>query len=205
MNAEGQHADLRDYYENEARLGLRGPLRGRRLELRNEFVDMLGREQRTLVGDFGAGPGRDGEGFQAAGHRFVGVDLAVGNARLAAEAGVWVIPGSVTALPIRSAMFDAGWSMSTLMHLDRDDSRRAVEEMLRTLHIGAPLLIGMWGGEVEDSIFDSHRIKGSRRPFHLRSFDRNRQLLSTVGEVEQAQRWEYASGEDYHVYQLRAG
>lgn len=197
-------ADLREYYETEAKLRRRGPLRGRRVELRDEFAQLLSHEGRASVLDLGAGPGGDGQGFQSAGLRFVGVDLAYGNARLALEANLEVVQGSVTSLPVRTASFDAGWSLSTFMHLDEQHLRVAVAEMVRAVRPGAPVVVGLWGNESEATVVSDKEIPGSQRPFYLRSFDRNRQLLTENAELEQSQRWEAASGEwDYHVFRLR--
>ena len=154
--------------------------------------------------DIGAGPGRDGEAFRAAGFRFVGVDLAIGNARLAADQGVDVLQGSITDLPIRSATFDAGWSLSTLMHLDEVAAGRAVDELARVLRPGAPVLIGLWGREAEGLQIEDRDLPGSRRPFHHRSFDHNRELLAARADVEEASLWVAAADDaDYQVFRLR--
>lgn len=198
------HGELLAYYEHEARQRRRGPLRGRRIGLRNEFLALLDREGRRTVVDYGAGPGLDGRAFQDAGHRFVGVDLANGNCRLAAEVDVIVVQGSVLALPFRPASFDAGWSCSTLMHLVDADVAPAAAEMTRALRPGAPLLVALWGSEAERLVVEDDGQPGSRRSFHLRSFDHNRQLLGHWAAVESASRWEaVADGSDYHVFRLR--
>ncbi len=196
--------ETRDYYENEARRRARPPLRRNRLELRQAFVELLREEGRRSVIDIGAGPGRDGEAFRDAGHRFVGIDLAGGNARLAAERGVDVLQASLLALPIRDASFDAGWTLSTLMHLDAASMARGVDEMVRVLRPGSPLLVGLWGREEEGLVIDEHDLPGRRRPFHLRSVEHNRRLLTDRAELEESSRWERASGElDYQVFRLR--
>ena len=143
----------------------------------------------------------DGEAFRAAGYRFLGVDLATGNARLAAEANLRVIQGSLTALPVRSSAFDAGWSLSTLMHLDEAEAALAVNEMFRTLRPFAPFVVGVWGRESEALVSSSSGTSGYRRPFHLRSFERNGRLLTSQGDLEASVRWEAASGDwDYQVF-----
>lgn len=198
------HANLRDYYETEARLRRRGPLRGGRLSLRDDFIALLRDEKRTSLADFGAGPGRDGEGFVEAGLAFVGIDLAHRNACLAAEAGVTVVQASLAAVPIRSSVFDAAWSLSTLMHFDEADAACALQEILRTLRAGAPLLVGVWGHDPETYIEDAEEIPGSRRPFHLRSFKQNQTIMETHGDLERCEKWEGASDTwDYHVFQIR--
>ncbi|MCP5029708.1 MAG: class I SAM-dependent methyltransferase [Actinomycetia bacterium] len=196
-------ADLRAYYEEEARLGLRNMLRGRRLRLRDEFLTLLRAEGRESLVDFGAGPGLDGAGFVAADLRFVGLDLAHGNALLAAENGVTVVQGSITAPPFRPASFDAGWSMSTLMHLPRAEVAGAVAAMALSLHPGSPLLVGVWGGELGDIIGDS-TITGQRRLFSHRPLEQNHDLLAAGGAIERAETWEAGEdGWDYQIFLLR--
>ena len=145
-------ADLRRYYETEAELRRRrGPVRrGLRREVRAEFLDLLAAERRHSVLELGAGPGRDGEAFAAAGHHHVGLDLAHGNGRLAAEVGLTVVQASITAAPVRPGSFDAGWSMSTLMHLPPFDAGVALGELVGALRPGSPAVLGQWGREQEE-------------------------------------------------------
>jgi SAM-dependent methyltransferase len=195
--------DLRAYYEEEARLRRRGPLRGPRLALRSEFIELLGDEGRTSVLDLGAGPGRDGEAFVAAGMRFVGLDLAVGNAAVAASVGVTVIPGSIAAPPLRTATFDAGWSMSTLMHVPTADVPTVLAAMLGPLRPGAPVMVGQWGGDQGDAVINRD-IEGQRRLFCHRPLATNRSLLAAHGAVEAEIVWHHApERHEYHVFRLR--
>lgn len=198
-------AELRSYYEEEARLGLRRPLRGRRVELREEFLVLLEREGRRSVLDLGAGPGRDGQAFVEAGLFFIGVDLAHGNCVLAAEADITVVQGSIAAPPFRPKSFDAGWSMSTLMHVPEDQIVEALAAVMIPLRAGAPFVVGLWGGERRD-VIDGSKIEGQRRLFSLRSLARNRELLQACGSVEQALRWNVGpDGWAYQVFRVRAG
>lgn len=199
------HADLEDYYEKEAQLRKRGRPREARVRLRDAYVDLLHAEGRRTVVDFGAGPGQDGDGFEAAGIRYVGLDLAHGNGVLAAERAIVTIQGSIVAVPFGPASFDAGWSMSTLMHLDEGDASTAVGSMVATLTPGAPFLLGMWGCEEEASVRQSDGVPDATRPFHVRSFDHNQAILAEHGAVDRADIWVGASGDwDYHVLQIRA-
>ncbi len=201
---EDELVDLRAFYEHEAGRRARTSLRGMRVERRAEFIDLLNHEGRTSVLDAGAGPGLDGVGFGAAGLYVVGIDLAIGNGRLAAESGVTVLQGSILDLPIRSGAFGAGWSFSTLMHLAADDAGRAIEEILSALAPGAPLAIGLWGSEAEDITSDEAEPGGPARRFHHRSFDHNRAIAGARAEVEAAERLTIAGHSDYHLFRLRA-
>lgn len=197
--------DLRAYYEEEARLRLRKPVAGRRVELRDDFVGLLRVEGRRSVVDFGAGQGRDGEAFVAAGLDFVGLDLAHANTVLASQRGVTVVQGSIDAPPFRQGSFDAGWSMSTLMHIPTDDVPDALAAMIASLRRGAPLVVGVWGGAQGD-ILGEFGLSGHQRFFSLRPFDVNTRLFAACGEVERATIWDLGPEEwQYQVFQLRAG
>ncbi|MEM9134132.1 MAG: class I SAM-dependent methyltransferase [Actinomycetota bacterium] len=180
-------AELRSYYEAEAGLASRKARGGVRADLVRHFAELVAAEGRRSVVDFGSGPGHDLAVFAAAGLDAVGVDLAIGNARLAAELGATVLPGSILRPPLRRGSMAAGWSTSVLMHLDADECARALAAMVATLEPGAPLLIGMWG-RVDDGTGHEvdAKIAGERRSFHARPLARNRALLAGFGRVEQS-------------------
>lgn len=197
--------DLRAYYEEEARLRLRKPVTGRRVQMRDEFVALLQAERRRSVVDYGAGPGRDGEAFVVAGLDYVGLDLAHANGVLAAERGVTVVQGSVDAPPFCTRSFDAGWSMSTLMHIPEATVPECLSAMTAPLRPGAPFVVGLWGGDRGDVISELGPA-GHRRFFSLRPFDVNHRLLAACATVEHASVWDLGDGEwQYHVFQLRVG
>jgi SAM-dependent methyltransferase len=195
--------DLRSYYEEEARLRLRQPLTGRRVVVRDEFIDVLHAESRRSIIDFGSGPGQDGESFTAAGLDFFGVDLAHTNAVLAAERGIRVVQGSVSAPPFRARSFDAGWSMSTLMHLRQDDVPNTLSAMTAVLRLGAPLVVGLWGGQQRD-VVSGTSLAGNQRLFCLRPVDVNYQLFAACGAVEHTSTWDLGPDEwEYQVFRVR--
>ena len=197
--------NLRAYYEEEARLRLRKPVTGRRVALRDEFLTLLEAEGRRSVVDFGAGPGRDGEAFVSAGLNFVGLDLAHANGVLAAERGITVVQGSVGAPPFRAESFDAGWSMSTLMHITEVKLPEVLSAMTAPLRPGAPLFIGVWGGD-QGEIMSEFGLAGHRRLFSLRPFDVNRTLFAASGRMEHSCTWDLGVAEwQYQVFQLRVG
>lgn len=196
-------ADLRSYYEHEADLGTRTELRGFRVGLRDEYVELLRAERRRSVLDLGSGPGLDGQAFAEAGFRFSGLDLAHGNGVLAAQTGITVVQGSIGDPPFRRGSFDAGWSMSTFMHIPASTAASVAASMVGPLRSGAPLMIGLWGGTPRDEIDDA-KIEGERRLFSLRSVDQNRQLLGAGGDVELRSTWDAGpDGWEYQVFLIR--
>ena len=201
-----ERADLRSYYELEAAHGARTSLRSGRLDLRREYIDVIRSEGRSSVIDFGAGPGLDGQAFVEAGVRFLGIDLAVGNGVLAGRRGVVVVSASIDAPPVRPRSFDAGWSMSTLMHLDAASAAEAVAAMAAVLVADSPLLVGLWGGPQRLEIETSNDLDGAQRPFHLRPVEENRRILADVGRTQLHSRWDTGPDDwEYQVFLTRVG
>ena len=152
---------LAEYYDQEGRARTAMPLGQRRVEQRSAFVDLLRRERRQRVIDVGSGPGRDALVFAAA---------------------------TVLALPFRPAAFDAGWTMSTLVHVPDDRWDLALASITTVLKAGAPLAIGLWGGP-DDERWHPPRGGLPSRFFSLRSHDRAQEMLRRHGELESFLTW----------------
>jgi len=127
-------ADLAAYYDQEAALRANRPIDPRRVRARNTFIDLLDVELRSAVVEVGSGPGRDAEAFVEAGHPITAVDLSIEHARLASRDGVAALQGSLYSLPFAPASFDAGWTMSTLVHIPDsrfDEAMTSITSVLR--------------------------------------------------------------------------
>ena len=98
-----------------------------------EFAHGLPSQARVL--DAGAGEGQYARHF--AKHRYVGVDLAIGDA--AWDYGKLDAIADLTALPFRDSAFDAALHIVTIEHLP--EPGRALGEIARSMAPGAPLLI----------------------------------------------------------------
>jgi len=200
-------ADLIAFYEEEAVGGRRGEPTGRRVDARKRFIDLLIQEERQSVLELGAGPGHEGPAFAVAGFNYVGIDLAVGNARLARNSGTTVIPASLYSPPFRPESFDAGWSMSTLMHVPQARFAEAMSAVLDPLRIGAPLAIGLWGSatETDREIVSRHEGSNTQRQFSLRTAEHNRNLLNQHVAIEHLETWDVGSDEheEYHFAIVR--
>lgn len=175
---------LRSYYEVEADRRLRPRHGARRRHICETFAQQIATDSRRVI-DVGAGPATDSEAFTSRRVDYVGVDLAFGNARLAAGAGRTVIPASLFHLPFPRSTFSAGWSMSTFQHVPDERIDDALAEFVRVLTPGAPVAIGLWGGR--DEVIDSaSSTSGIQLPRHytLRTHQRIRSILGRHLDVQ---------------------
>lgn len=202
-------ADLRAYYEDEAADRDQRPLDPRRDGARTDFIALLGTEGRRSVLEIGCGPGRDGAAFAAAGLDWAGIDLAQNHVDLCTVKGLSATRGSVQQLPFPDGSFEAGWTMSTLMHLGDADLVSALCELVRVLRPGAPLAVGLWGATADEhTVSDLDRVRRPQVPprfFARRSDATVRRLFGRIGTIERFLRWPAAQDWHYQWFIVRLG
>lgn len=172
------------YYDREMDARARRPLGERRERRLAEFVRACHREALSSVVEVGCGAGRDGAVLGSSGLAYAGLDLSSSSVRMCRELGLVALRGSALALPFGDDRFDAGWSMSTLMHLPGEGMTIALSELQRVVRTGGLVEVGVWGGEEEREWTDDHG-----RYFHSRTDEALQQVLSSVGEVVAFDTW----------------
>ncbi|NUR98708.1 MAG: class I SAM-dependent methyltransferase [Kribbellaceae bacterium] len=191
MTRAEREQDLITYYTGELRARVDRDLPEPRVARRTAYLDRLRDEDRTTVLEIGCGPGRDGEAIAAAGFAYTGVDLSPASVEACRASGLQAEVASVLDLPFADATFDAGWTMSTLLHVADEDLDQALREIVRVLRPGAPLAIGLWGDvSGSERVWDDRTGYGPGRFFSIRSDDGLRAVLERYGEVEEWATWE---------------
>ncbi|AKU16748.1 class I SAM-dependent methyltransferase [Luteipulveratus mongoliensis] len=203
MNRAQLEADLVTYYDSEAAERTVRALPPEREAARSSYADLLGRENRASVLEIGSGPGRDGVALRDTGLRYTGVDLAPESVALCRQEGLDVHVASVHELPFEDDAFEAGWTMSTLLHVPDTDLDSALGEIVRVLRPGAPLAVGVWGAaQSREETWDEGTGFGPRF-FSLRSDADLREQLASYGEIEEFRTWPGHGGLHYQWAVLR--
>jgi SAM-dependent methyltransferase len=185
-----READLISYYTSEVRERKDRELPDARVEVRNGFLEQLRVEGRRSVVEIGCGPGRDGEAIAAAGFHYTGVDLASASVEACRALGLEAYVASVLELPFEDGAFDAGWTMSTLLHIADEDLDEALAEIVRVLRPGAPVGIGLWGDEVGgEQVWQDDSGHGPGRFFSIRTDSAMQEALARHGTLEQWRSW----------------
>jgi SAM-dependent methyltransferase len=179
--------DLVAYYDNEVHERAGRELPADRVARRGTYIEQLAAEGRRSVLEIGTGPGRDGTVFARAGLDYTGVDLAPASVAACLALGLDAQVASVLDLPFADGTFDAGWTMSTLLHVADADLDTALAEIVRVLRPAAPLAVGLWGGRDLDEGPHGEPTYGPARFFSIRSDEKVRATLGRHGTIE---RWE---------------
>ena len=115
--------------------------------IRAALLDSIGAKTPPRLLDIGAGTGRFGWPFAAAGDNYVGVDLSVGMLRQfvlrpteSKDKAPCLVQADGDRLPFRNATFDAVLLMHVLNAVR--DWRRLVSEAARVLHLNGHLIVG---------------------------------------------------------------
>jgi SAM-dependent methyltransferase len=192
-----READLASYYDSELHVRLGRGLPQERVARREAFLDLLRRERRRSVLEIGSGPGRDGQAIASAGFSYTGVDLAPESVARCRSVGLDVFVASVLDLPFEDRAFDAGWTMSTLLHVADADLDSALAELVRVLRPGAPLAVGLWGAATaHEGPWGDDAPFGPQRFFSIRTDEVVRAALGRHGSLEQWDTW--TSAEEVH-------
>ena len=134
---------VRGYYDRELRDRATRPLGEDRVVRLHEFARLCRQDGLSSVVEVACGAGRDGKVLQKSGLTYAGLDLSASSVDICRGAGLDAVQGSALALPWDDDQFDAGWSMSTLMHLPGDGMTTALSELDRVVRSGGVVEIGV--------------------------------------------------------------
>ena len=199
-----RESDLVAYYNNEVQARVGRDLPDERVARRTAYLQRLARDGRRLVLEIGCGPGRDGQAIATAGFDYTGVDLASASVETCRSLGLKAEVASVLDLPFEDATFDAGWTMSTLLHVADEDLDQALAEIVRVLRPSAPLAIGLWGAtESSEEVWQDDSGFGPGRFFSIHTDDGLRAALEPHGTVEEWLTWDDGGTMHYQWAVLR--
>ena len=192
---------LQRYYDREMHDRAERPLGKHRETRRAAFIGLCQQEELSSVVEIGCGAGRDGLALHSSGLTYTGLDFSASSVDMCQGLGLDAVHGSALALPFDDAQFDAGWSMSTLMHLPGEGMVTALTEFKRVVRAGGFVEIGVWGGDQDREWTDEHG-----RYFYSRTDQQLRSILATVGEVVRFQTWSrFDDGGHYQWARLHVG
>jgi SAM-dependent methyltransferase len=190
-------SDLAKFYDQQAPRRAKMRPDERRDGARSDFVALLQSEGRSSVLEIGTGTGRDSAALQAAGLAVTGIDLSSENVRHCRELGIDYHQGSLFEMPFEDGAFEAGWTMSTLLHVPNDQIDDALRRVAGVLAPGAPIAIGVLGGRDSEETLEEDRFE-PKRFFSHRSDGTLRRILERFGTIERFETWPAPTRDDEH-------
>lgn len=180
------HSSFKDalvaFYDAQASEREQSGLRDDRAELQDRFLRRLRDEGRDTLIELGAGTGYDAVAFTREGIQVTAIDLSAQHVALCRAKGINARVGDFYNLDLPTDSFQAGWAMSSLLHVPNRDLDAVLVEISRVLCPGALLGIGLWGGIDREGIWEGD-VAEPKRFFSLRSDDHLKDLLSQHFEI----------------------
>ena len=143
------------------------------------FVDHFVAEVRGRVLDVGSGPGRDGLLLKNAGLDVVCLDASSSMVELSTGRGLVSVIGDFLELPFEEKSFDGVWAYTSLLHVSKQDFKKAVAEIKRVLQEGGRLGLGLIEGEGE--VYRENMGEGNARLFSYFKKEEVEEILKTEG------------------------
>ncbi len=123
------------------------------------FIDAFAEEVKTgRVLNIGSGPGRDGLLLQEKGIDVLCLDASSAMIELSKKRGLPSVIGDFMDLPFENESFDGVWAYTSLLHIPKAESSRALAEIQRVLKPGGLLGLGLIEGE-EEAYKESSGVK----------------------------------------------
>ncbi len=133
------------------------------LDYDTETVDFWDRFPRTIINNFknsiekngkildvGSGPGRDGLILKNEGFDITCLDASETMVKICLEKGLKAILGDFLKLPFGNSEFDGVWAYTSLLHIEKNKIKLALNEIKRVLKKDGIFALGMIDGEVEE-------------------------------------------------------
>jgi ubiquinone/menaquinone biosynthesis C-methylase UbiE len=112
-----------------------------------KFADEVGARNKVL--DLGSGPGRDGILLKNKGLEITCLDASQKMVELCREKGLYAIEGDLLEIPFNENSFDGVWSYTSLLHIKKNQLKKAIQEIKRVLKPNGIFGLGLIEGEDE--------------------------------------------------------
>ncbi|MDV3426085.1 MAG: class I SAM-dependent methyltransferase [Bacillota bacterium] len=153
---------LKKSYNKYADVREKSEIQPWKADIRENFLNLLKREEKTTLLDLGAGPGRDSKFFNDNGLKIMAADFSREMVRLCKEKGLEARELDFLNLHLLNRKFDAVWALNSLLHIDKKDLPRVLNEIKGVLNPDGIFFLGVYGGEDFEGIWEQDRYTPHR-------------------------------------------
>jgi len=151
-----------------------------KLDLRQQFVELLKKENKNTILELGSGAGLDAKFFQDNGFEIIATDLSDEMVKMCKKRGLDTKVLDLYRLSTLGKTFDAIFSLNVLLHVPKKDLIKVLQGIHETLNPNGIFFYGVYGGIDEEKIVTDKTKMNLPRLFSFLSDDT---LLDTVKEL----------------------
>lgn len=151
-----------------------------KLDIRQQFVDLLKTEGKKTVLELGSGAGLDAKYFQDNGFDVLATDLSDEMIKMCKKRGLEAQSLDLYELASLGKKFDAIFSLNVLLHVPKNDLINVLQGIYEVLNPNGIFFYGVYGGMDEEKVITDKSKMNLPRLF---SFLSDETLLKTVKEL----------------------
>ena len=189
IESYNNHAQERDTYKMEEW----------KVAERANFLTLLQSKGKRVLLEIGAGTGRDAKFFQDNGMHVTCIDLSPEMIKLCQQKGLSAQVMDVVSLDFAPNMFEAAYSLNSLLHVPNAEFRSVLENTKRILAPSGLFYLGVYGADQE---FEGVWEKDSYNPRRFFSFKTDESIQKTTAEVFELRYFRRIAGNDLHFQSL---
>jgi SAM-dependent methyltransferase len=133
-----------------------------KIQLRNDFLNLLKNESKSKLLEVGAGTGVHGSFFDRSGLQVVSTDLSLAMVEACRAKGLEASQMDFQSLDFDNETFDAVFALNCFLHVPSDDLAAVLEAMHRVLKPGGLLYWGQYGGKDYQGHLDDDNYEPKR-------------------------------------------
>lgn len=154
-----------------------------KLDVRQQFIDLLNKESKKTILELGSGAGLDAKFFQENGFDVLATDLSPEMVKMCKKRGLHARVLDLYDLSSLNKKFDGVFSLNVLLHVPRKDLDSILEKILNVLTDGGLFLYGVYGGIDKEETLIDHDKMGLPRFFSFFSDDTLKKVVSKRFEI----------------------
>ena len=153
--------ELRQAYDDSAADRQQGSLSAWKIRERQTFLDLLKQEEKTVLLEIGAGPGKDSKFYQDNGLQVASTDLSPQMVQLCRDKGLEAYEMDFKNLDFPSGHFDAVYALNCLLHVPKKDLPEVLAGIQRLLKPSGLFFMAVYGGPDSEGVWekDYHQPK----------------------------------------------
>jgi cyclopropane fatty-acyl-phospholipid synthase-like methyltransferase len=201
MNTDIFKENLKNYYNQEAVLRNKSVKQDWKIEIRQNFLDLVKKEKMKTLLELGAGAGYDSLFFMDNGLKVMAVDLSSEMVNNCKEKGINAYEMDFYHLSSLNKQFHCIWAMNTLLHVPKSDLCHVLNEINLVLEKQGLFYMGVYGGEDFESEYIKPDVSEAPRFFSYYSLSHLKAILENYFQIISFDQFDVERGIDKEIFQ----
>lgn len=173
-----------------------------KVKIRQEFLQMIEKDNLTTILDVGAGTGQDSSFFQNEGLEVTAIDLSNKHVKYCKQKGINAYEMDLYNLSFSDESFDALYSLNCLLHIPKRDLDDVLIELKRVLKTKGLFYLGVYGGTEFEGINEKDHYS-EKRFFSFYRYENYLEKLQEHFQIVKSEKIMLEKDFEFHYFIMR--